>query len=461
MRSGDAFRAFNKSKSGFLSYKELKAGLVALKISHSEDDKEIRRLLDRIDIDRDGKVCGVDFRNFLGLDDATDDETDKESDEDGGDSQGAVQRTQHAADTRSWRQVALSLVLPVYLPGMIYTGAGALAAPTITLLAVELGGGKAAAGAALSLRALASLMMQVPAARLLAARGLRQTMFAGGAASAIGTVPTKSFSASRFDRYRREAFLGLPRQPLARPQLKGSICPLPAGRIVAHCGGLKRTLFYTLPVLTAADRLWRRTVGGRAPGPDGGGNTPTCSRESGGPFRRRGPSCGSGWACPRWAGVADSGTSRRLPAGGRGSRSGGAIVPLRQVAAAATAQDEDRGAAQETIQGTDAVRDAARARQSFSHRGSRIRAPLCCACVARSGSAPNWGRDWSDGDADWDDALCRVSNRGSDVHTSWLGIRSLRTETGHHSRHDPSGCGLGWACDGQHAARNVARSRGE
>ena len=55
---------------------------------------------------------------------------------------------------------------PVYLPGFVNTAAGAVAAPTLTLLAVELGGGKAAAGTALSLRALATLVAQVPAGRL-------------------------------------------------------------------------------------------------------------------------------------------------------------------------------------------------------------------------------------------------------------------------------------------------------
>ena len=54
--SGVAFRAFNKSKSGSLSHKELGAGLSQLKIKHKDDVTSLRRLLDRMDIDRDGKV---------------------------------------------------------------------------------------------------------------------------------------------------------------------------------------------------------------------------------------------------------------------------------------------------------------------------------------------------------------------------------------------------------------------
>ena len=54
--SGLAFRAFNKSKSGSLSHKELGAGLSQLKIKHKDDVTSLRRLLDRMDIDRDGKV---------------------------------------------------------------------------------------------------------------------------------------------------------------------------------------------------------------------------------------------------------------------------------------------------------------------------------------------------------------------------------------------------------------------
>ena len=77
---------------------------------------------------------------------------------------------------------------PVYLPGFVNTAAGAVAAPTLTLLAVELGGGKAAAGTALSLRALATLVAQVPAGRLLAALGARTAMVGGGAVSALGAA---------------------------------------------------------------------------------------------------------------------------------------------------------------------------------------------------------------------------------------------------------------------------------
>lgn len=193
VRSGNAFRAFNKSNSGFLSYKELQSGLAALKISHSEDSKDMRRLLDRIDLNRDGKVCKADFRNFLDLDDGTD--SDPESDANSGedDNVKAGQATR-MKDTRSWKEVAVSLVLPVYLPAMLFTSAGALATPSLTLLAVELAGSKAAAGAALSLRALASLMMQVPAARFVASRGCRWTMFAGGTASAIASMLTAGAS---------------------------------------------------------------------------------------------------------------------------------------------------------------------------------------------------------------------------------------------------------------------------
>ena len=197
IRSSDAFRAFNKSQSGFITYKELQAGLSALKISHSEDSKDLRRLLDRIDLNRDGKVCKADFRNFLGLDDGS------ESDSDSGGSSGGDNDVEPAGrgrltdDKQRWKAVAVSLVLPVYLPGLLFTAAGALAAPSLTLLAVELSGSKAAAGAALSLRALASLVMQVPAARFLASRGCRQTMLAGGAASALASMLTAGAASTR------------------------------------------------------------------------------------------------------------------------------------------------------------------------------------------------------------------------------------------------------------------------
>lgn len=123
VRSGDAFRAFNKSKSGSISYKELQAGLTALKISHSEDSKDMRRLLDRIDLNRDGKVCKADFRDFLGLDDGTDSDSDSDSscsDDHLMESSGG---RAHTKDKRSWKKVAVSLVLPVYLPGMLFTAA--------------------------------------------------------------------------------------------------------------------------------------------------------------------------------------------------------------------------------------------------------------------------------------------------------------------------------------------------
>ena len=124
----------------------------------------------------------------MGLDDMTDSESEDEDDDDEEDGAGTKKSGGKKRDTRSWMEVAVTLVLPVYLPGFVYTAAGAIAAPTLTLLAVELGGGKAAAGAALSLRALATLMMQMPAAKILAMRGDRQTMFAGGAVAAVGAL---------------------------------------------------------------------------------------------------------------------------------------------------------------------------------------------------------------------------------------------------------------------------------
>jgi MFS family permease len=253
--SGDAFRAFNKSKSGFLSYKELQAGLTVLKISHSEDSKDMRRLLDRVDVNRDGKVCKADFRNFLGLDDCTDSDSDSEGSNSGGDdSVEPKARGRLDKDKRSWKQVAVSLVLPVYLPGMIFTAAGALAAPSLTLLAVELSGSKAAAGAALSLRALASLVMQVPAARFIAGRGSRKAMFAGGAASALaailtaGASSTKSFVMLQLSLL--ASGLGAALWEVSRQQLMAAaIPPHVRGKAVALFGGVVRVAAVGGPAL--------------------------------------------------------------------------------------------------------------------------------------------------------------------------------------------------------------------
>ena len=246
VRSGDAFRAFNKSQSGFMTYKELQAGLVALKISHSEDSKDLRRLLDRIDLNRDGKVCKADFRNFLGLDDGS--ESDSDSDASSGGDKDAKQAGRGGLmeeDKRSWKEVAVSLVLPVYLPGMLFTAAGALAAPSLTLLAVELGGSKAAAGAALSLRALASLVMQVPAARCLASRGCRQTMLAGGAASALASMLTAGAASTRsfvlFQLSLLAAGFGAALWEVSRQAQMAAAIPLHVrGKAVALYGGVVR-----------------------------------------------------------------------------------------------------------------------------------------------------------------------------------------------------------------------------
>jgi MFS family permease len=254
--SGDAFRAFNKSKSGFLSYKELQAGLTALKISHLEDSKDMRRLLDRIDLNRDGKVCKADFRNFLGRDDCSDSDTDSDSDgsNSGNDSEEPTARGRLDKGKQSWKQVAVALVLPVYFPGMLFTAAGALAAPSLTLLAVELSGSKAAAGAALSLRALASLVMQVPAARFLALRGCREAMLAGGAASALASILTAGASSMQsfvmFQLSLLASGFGAALWEVSRQQLMATaIPPHVRGKAVALFGGVVRVAAVGGPAL--------------------------------------------------------------------------------------------------------------------------------------------------------------------------------------------------------------------
>jgi MFS family permease len=154
----------------------------------------------------------------------------------------------------SFVQLAVALVCPVYLPGFLHTAAGAIAAPTLTLLAVDLGGGKAAAGAALSLRAGSALVAQFPAGRLLAYAGARVTMAVAGAIETLGAAMVaaaagrESFNLLRLSL----ALLGLGSavwEVARQAQIQRAIPPHVRGKAVALYCGLVRIAAVGGPVV--------------------------------------------------------------------------------------------------------------------------------------------------------------------------------------------------------------------
>jgi hypothetical protein len=147
------FLAFNKGGSGRLTWRELGGGAAALKLELgdalrwpaecSDDSVGWRKLLDFMDVDRDGRVTLPDFCAFLRLPPP---ETGSSSlagsntggggggGGGGGDTDGAVGGS---TDTST---VVRRLIWPVYLPTMLQSAGWSLLYPALSPLAVELAG---------------------------------------------------------------------------------------------------------------------------------------------------------------------------------------------------------------------------------------------------------------------------------------------------------------------------------
>ena len=241
--SGAAFRAFNKGGSGRITWKELAIGLDALKItvsglenpitrsataasgaaagsdsssggaeggggdtsaqSSAQQDYEKptpnittteaeslswRRLLDRLDVDRDGRVTATDFRNFLGLDEESSSEEDALLED-----KEAAQYEEEELEQgeQSMSAVLQQLIRPIYLPACLAAAAQALSYPLLSPLALSLSGGRAQrAGATLGLKAATTLICQFPASRLLPLLGNQRTSTLGISLEAAAALLT-------------------------------------------------------------------------------------------------------------------------------------------------------------------------------------------------------------------------------------------------------------------------------